>query len=109
MRFCCSRSDRFLLLEVELKDTRFAKLSPVDVAGFAGELERFEAADNGVDRPEAPFGRTFGNIKPEPIGGGLFVGAFESEVQLSPFKSSMVGRHVGSLKGRGSEGMSGGG
>ena len=96
-------------MEVELKDTRFAKLSPVDVAGFAGELERFEAADNGVDRPEAPFDRTFGNMKPEPIGGGLFAGAFESGVQLNPFKSSMVGGHVGSLKGWCSEEMSGGG
>lgn len=79
------------MLEEELNDTRFAKLSPVEAAGLAGELERFEAADIGVDRPEAPFDRTFGNIKPEPIGGGLLVGAFELEDQLSPFKSSIVG------------------
>lgn len=80
-----------MLLEEELKDTRFAKLSPVEVAGLAGELERFEAADIGVDLPEVPFDRTFGNMNPELIGGGLLAGAFELEDQLSPFKSSIVG------------------
>jgi hypothetical protein len=46
----------------ELNETKFAKLSPVDVGGFAGELDRFEAADIGVDLPDAPFGRTLGNM-----------------------------------------------
>jgi hypothetical protein len=44
--------DRFLFPADELKETRFAKLSPVDVAGFDGEAERFDVADNGVDLPE---------------------------------------------------------
>lgn len=38
-----------------MNETRLAKLSPVEVAGFDGELERFEVADNGVDLPEPPF------------------------------------------------------
>jgi hypothetical protein len=45
----------------ELNETRFAKLSPVDVAGFTGELERFEVVDNGVDLPEPPFDGMVGN------------------------------------------------
>jgi hypothetical protein len=55
----------------ELNETRFAKLSPVDVAGFAGELERFEVLDNGVDLPEPPFDGMVGNKYPALIGGGL--------------------------------------
>lgn len=83
--------ERFLFAAELLKDTRFAKLSPVDVAGFDGEGERCEDADNGVDLPEPPFDRTDGgNMKPEPIGGGLLAGAFELEDQLSPFRSSMA-------------------
>lgn len=72
-----------------MNETRFAKLSPVEAGGFDGELDRLEAADIGVDLPEAPLGRTFGNMKPEPIGGGLLVGALELDDQLSPFRSSM--------------------
>jgi hypothetical protein len=79
----------FLLAADELKDTKFAKLSPVDVGGLDGELDRFEAADIGVELPEAPLGRTLGNMKPEPMGGGLLAGAFELDDQLSPFRSSM--------------------
>lgn len=85
-------SDRFLFVAELLKDTRFAKLSPADVAGFDGEGERCDVADIGVDLPEPPFDRTAGgNTKPEPIGGGLLAGAFELEDQLSPFRSSMAG------------------
>lgn len=81
-----------MLFAEELKDTRFAKLSPVDdVAGLAGDWERLEAAEIGVERPDGPFDRTLGKLKPEPIGGGLLVGAFELGVQLNPFKSSMAG------------------
>lgn len=72
----------------ELNDTRFAKLSPVDVAGFAGELERFEVVDNGVDLPEPPFDGMVGNRYPELMGGGLF-GLLESD-QLRPLRSSMM-------------------
>lgn len=85
-------SDRFLFAAALLKDTRFAKLSPVDVAGFDGDGERCEDADIGVDLPEPPFDRTAGeNMNPEPIGGGLLAGAFELEDQLSPFRSSICG------------------
>jgi hypothetical protein len=74
----------------ELNETSFAKLSPVDVAGFAGELERLEVVvDNGVDLPEPPFDGIAGNKYPELIGGGLF-GLLESEDQLKPFRSSML-------------------
>ena len=72
----------------ELNETRFAKLSPAEVAGF-GELERFEVADNGVDLPEPPFDGILGYKYPELIGGGL-LGFLESEDQLKPFRSSMV-------------------
>jgi hypothetical protein len=74
----------------ELKDTKFAKLSPVDVGGLEGELDRFEAADIGVDLPEAPLDLTLGNMKPEPMGGGLLAGTLELDDQLSPFRSSML-------------------
>lgn len=75
-----------------LNETRFAKLSPVDAAGFDGELERREVVDIGVDLPEPPFSRALGGyINPEPIGGGLLAGGFELEDQLSPFRSSMAG------------------
>jgi hypothetical protein len=82
----------FLFAADELKDTKFAKLSPVDVdvGGLDGELDRFEAADIGVDLPEAPLGLTLGNMKPEPMGGGLLAGALELDDQLSPFRSSML-------------------
>lgn len=84
--------ERFLFAAELLKDTRLAKLSPVDVAGFDGEGERCEDADIGVDLPEAPLDRTAGgNMKPEPIGGGFLAGAFELEDQLSPFRSSIAG------------------
>lgn len=72
----------------ELNATRFAKLSPVDVAGFAGDVERFEGVDDGVDLPETPFEGLVGNKYPELMGGGL-LGLFESD-QLRPFRSSMV-------------------
>jgi hypothetical protein len=74
----------------ELNETKFAKLSPAEAGGFDGELDRFEAADIGVDLPEAPLGRTLGNIKPELMGGGLLVGALDLLDQLSPFRSSML-------------------
>jgi hypothetical protein len=80
----------FLFAAEELKDTKFAKLSPVDEGGFAGELDRFEAADIGVDLPEAPLDRTLGNMNPEPMGGGLLAAALELDDQLSPFRSSMA-------------------
>lgn len=80
----------FLFAADELKDTKFAKLSPVDVGGLDGELDRFEAADIGVDLPEAPLDLTLGNMKPEPMGGGLLAGALELDDQLSPFRSSML-------------------
>jgi hypothetical protein len=81
--------ERFLFPAEELKETRFAKLSPVEVAGLDGELERFEVADNGVDLPEPPFDDILGYKYPELIGGGL-LGSLESEDQLKPFRSSMV-------------------
>lgn len=84
--------ERFLFAAELLKDTRFAKLSPLDVAAFDGEGERCEDADIGVDLPEAPLDRTAGgNIKPEPIGGGFLAGASELEDQFSPFRSSIAG------------------
>lgn len=86
--------DRFLLDAAELNETRFAKLSPVDGAGFDGELDRFEAVDRGVDLPEFPPGCTFGNIKPDPIGGGLLVGGLELDDQLRPLRSSIAGKVV---------------
>lgn len=74
-------------------ETKFAKLSPVEVAaGFDGELDRFEAADRGVDLPEVLFCRVLGTKRPEDIGGGLLAGAFELEDQLSPLRSSMAGK-----------------
>lgn len=94
-RFCCSMRERFLLLDAEeLNETRFAKLSPVDGTGFAGELDRIEVADRGVDLPELPAGRTFGNIKPDPMGGGLLAGVLELDDQLRPLRSSIAGKVV---------------
>jgi hypothetical protein len=81
--------ERFLFPAEELNETRFAKLSPVEVAGLDGELERFEVADNGVDLPEPPFDDILGYKYPELSGGGL-LGFLESEDQLKPFRSSMV-------------------
>ena len=75
----------------ELNETKLAKLSPADVAGFAGEPDRFEAVDKGVDLPEAPFEDiTTGKIFLELIGGGLF-GTCELLDQLNPVRSFMVG------------------
>lgn len=90
--------ERFLLDAEELNETRFAKLSPVDVAGFAGELDRLDVVDKGVDLPEAPFvGDTMGNIRLELIGGGL-LGAFELVDQLKPFRSSIAGNVAASVE-----------
>ena len=83
--------DRFLLEAAELNETRFAKLSPFDGGGFAGELDRLDAVDIGVDLPDVPPGRTLGNANPEPMGGGLLAGALESDDQLRPLRSSMAG------------------
>jgi hypothetical protein len=67
-----------------------AKLSPAGGAGFAGELERFEVVDTGVDLPEVPFGRAVAYKRPELMG-GAFWGAFElDDDQLSPDRSSIL-------------------
>lgn len=98
-RFCCSTRDRFLFPAEGPKETRLAKLSPADGAGFAGELERFEAVDTGVDLPEVPFGRAVAYKRPELMGGG-FWGAFElDEDQLSPDRSSIL-RTEGAIQER---------
>lgn len=84
----------------ELNETKFAKLSPVEVAGFAGELERFEVLDSGVDLPEPPFDGIVGNRYPELMGGGLL--DLESD-QLRPLRSSMVSVAQGDVASGGVE------
>ena len=74
----------------EPNDTRFAKLSPLGVAGFEGGFDGPEEAERGVDRPEVLLGLAVGNRKLEFIGGGFLVSFGELELQLRPFKSSIV-------------------
>lgn len=74
-------------------ETRFAKLSPVEtVVDLEGELDRLDAVERGVDRPDVFACRRLGIMRLEDIGGGLLAGAFELEDQLSPLRSSMAGK-----------------
>jgi hypothetical protein len=81
---------RFLLGFEEPKDTRFAKLSPLGVAGFDGGFDGPEEAERGVDRPEALLRITVGKRELELIGGALRGSLEGLEFQLRPFRSSIV-------------------
>lgn len=81
----------FLLGFDELNETRFAKLSLSEAAGFVGWLEGVDEAERGVERPEGLAGLTLANKEPELIGGGFWGALDELADQLRPLRSSMMG------------------